>query len=255
MAALDAGWPVTVPGVTLNRFCGSGQQAVNFAAMGVMAGLQELVVAGGVESMSRPAPLQRRRLHGQQRTTCRPVPAGAAGHLGRPDRHASKASRARSATRSPSTSQERAAEAHRRGPLRPQRSCRSTTTMARSRSTTTSSRARARRMESLAGLNPSFAKMGVMSPDGRHPHARRDLPALRLPADRAGQPRPPRRQLVRRRRRRRRGARWPRPSTRRRTASSRARRIVMTATAGAEPVIMLTAPGPGRASWSWRRRA
>lgn len=51
MAVLDAGWPITVPGVTLNRFCGSGQQAVNFAALGVMAGQQDLVVGGGVESM------------------------------------------------------------------------------------------------------------------------------------------------------------------------------------------------------------
>ncbi len=57
MAALDAGWPITVPGVTLHRFCGSAQQAVNMAAMGVMSGQQELVVAGGVESMSRPASL------------------------------------------------------------------------------------------------------------------------------------------------------------------------------------------------------
>ena len=57
MAALDAGWSLDAPGVTLNRFCGSGQQAVNFAAMGVRAGFQHLVVAGGVESMSRPAPL------------------------------------------------------------------------------------------------------------------------------------------------------------------------------------------------------
>ena len=57
MAALDAGWSLDAPGVTLNRFCGSGQQAVNFAAMGVRAGFQNLVVAGGVESMSRPAPL------------------------------------------------------------------------------------------------------------------------------------------------------------------------------------------------------
>jgi acetyl-CoA C-acetyltransferase len=57
MAALDAGWSLDAPGVTLNRFCGSGQQAVNFAAMGVRAGFQDLVVAGGVESMSRPAPL------------------------------------------------------------------------------------------------------------------------------------------------------------------------------------------------------
>ncbi|MCH2172489.1 acetyl-CoA C-acetyltransferase [Myxococcota bacterium] len=55
MAALDAGWDLDAPGVTLNRFCGSGQQAVNFAAMGVRAGFQNLVVAGGVESMSRPA--------------------------------------------------------------------------------------------------------------------------------------------------------------------------------------------------------
>jgi len=53
MAVLAAGWPNEATGVSLNRFCGSGQQAVNFAAMGVMAGQQELVVAGGVESMSR----------------------------------------------------------------------------------------------------------------------------------------------------------------------------------------------------------
>jgi acetyl-CoA C-acetyltransferase len=57
MAALDAGWSLDAPGVTLNRFCGSGQQAVNFAAMGILAGFQDLVVGGGVESMSRPAPL------------------------------------------------------------------------------------------------------------------------------------------------------------------------------------------------------
>lgn len=56
MAALDAGWALDAPGVTLNRFCGSGQQAVNFAAMGLRAGFQSLVVAGGVESMSRPVP-------------------------------------------------------------------------------------------------------------------------------------------------------------------------------------------------------
>jgi acetyl-CoA C-acetyltransferase len=52
-SALAAGWPDTATGVTLNRFCGSGAQAFNFAAMGVMSGQQELVVAGGVESMSR----------------------------------------------------------------------------------------------------------------------------------------------------------------------------------------------------------
>ena len=57
MAALDAGWDTDAPGVTLNRFCGSGQQAVNFAAMAVMSGQQDFLVAGGVESMSRPAPM------------------------------------------------------------------------------------------------------------------------------------------------------------------------------------------------------
>jgi acetyl-CoA C-acetyltransferase len=57
MAVLAAGWPVEVAGVTLNRFCGSGQQAVTFAAMGIQAGHQQLVVGGGIESMSRwPVP-------------------------------------------------------------------------------------------------------------------------------------------------------------------------------------------------------
>jgi acetyl-CoA C-acetyltransferase len=52
-AVLAADWPLEVTGVSLNRFCGSGLQAVNFAAMGVLSGMQDLVVAGGVESMSR----------------------------------------------------------------------------------------------------------------------------------------------------------------------------------------------------------
>jgi acetyl-CoA C-acetyltransferase len=53
LSALLIGWPDVVPGMTLNRFCGSGQQAVTVAAMGVGSGAQDLVVAGGVESMSR----------------------------------------------------------------------------------------------------------------------------------------------------------------------------------------------------------
>lgn len=52
-AVLLAQWPQEVTGVSLNRFCGSGLQAVNFAVMGVMSGQQDLVVGGGVESMSR----------------------------------------------------------------------------------------------------------------------------------------------------------------------------------------------------------
>ena len=52
-AALIAGFPIEVPGTTVNRFCGSGQQAVNFAAQGVLSGAQEIVIGAGVENMSR----------------------------------------------------------------------------------------------------------------------------------------------------------------------------------------------------------
>ena len=52
-AVLAAGFPESVPGVTIDRQCGSSQQAVNFAVAGVIAGHYDVVVAGGVESMSR----------------------------------------------------------------------------------------------------------------------------------------------------------------------------------------------------------
>ncbi|WP_067707109.1 thiolase family protein [Nocardia yamanashiensis] len=52
-AVLAAGWPDSVPGTTIDRQCGSSQQAVHFAAQGVMAGVYDIVVACGVESMSR----------------------------------------------------------------------------------------------------------------------------------------------------------------------------------------------------------
>jgi acetyl-CoA acyltransferase len=52
-AALAAGWPEDVVGVTLDRQCGSSQQAVHFAAAGVISGQYDVAVAGGVESMSR----------------------------------------------------------------------------------------------------------------------------------------------------------------------------------------------------------
>ncbi|MFL6024174.1 MAG: thiolase family protein [Marmoricola sp.] len=53
LAVLAAGLPETIPGVTLDRACGSSQQALSFAAASVMAGHYDVVVAGGVESMSR----------------------------------------------------------------------------------------------------------------------------------------------------------------------------------------------------------
>jgi len=63
-AVLSAGWPESVPAVTINRACGSSQQALDHAAHAVMCGQQDLVVAGGVESMSR-VPLGAAREFGQ----------------------------------------------------------------------------------------------------------------------------------------------------------------------------------------------
>jgi acetyl-CoA acyltransferase len=54
-AVLAAGWPETVPSTTVDRQCGSSQQAAHFAAQGVIAGAYDIVVAAGVESMSRVA--------------------------------------------------------------------------------------------------------------------------------------------------------------------------------------------------------
>lgn len=53
VAALIAGFPIEVPGTTIDRQCGSSQQAVHFAAQAILAGDMDIVIAGGVESMSR----------------------------------------------------------------------------------------------------------------------------------------------------------------------------------------------------------
>jgi acetyl-CoA acyltransferase len=63
-AVLAAGWPERIPGTTINRACGSSQQALDFAAQAVMSGQQDMVVAGGVEVMSR-VPLGSARASGQ----------------------------------------------------------------------------------------------------------------------------------------------------------------------------------------------
>lgn len=52
-AAMNAGWPESVSGMQLDRYCGSGLEAVNIGAMKVIAGVEDLVVGGGVESMSQ----------------------------------------------------------------------------------------------------------------------------------------------------------------------------------------------------------
>src|SRR5207244_6105338 len=63
-AVRAAGWPETVPGITVNRACGSSQAALEQAAHGVIAGQYDIAVAGGVESMSR-VPLGAARTTGQ----------------------------------------------------------------------------------------------------------------------------------------------------------------------------------------------
>jgi acetyl-CoA C-acetyltransferase len=65
MAALDAGYDVKASGVTLDRFCGSGITSTNIAAGAIMAGMEDLVIAGGTEMMSMTA----------KRACCRWTPA------------------------------------------------------------------------------------------------------------------------------------------------------------------------------------
>ena len=63
-SVLAAGWPESIPGTTVNRACGSSQQALDFAVQAVMSGQQDVVVAGGVEVMSR-VPLGAAKASGQ----------------------------------------------------------------------------------------------------------------------------------------------------------------------------------------------
>lgn len=53
IAVIDAGWAQSVAGVTLSRFCASGLESINLAAAKIISGMEDMVVAGGVESMSR----------------------------------------------------------------------------------------------------------------------------------------------------------------------------------------------------------
>ena len=244
LAVLAAGWPYETPGFTLNRFCGSGQTAVTLAAMGVLSGMQDVVIGGGVESMSRwpvdeGAPPDPRRL---QPGAARAVRDRAPGHLRRPDRqrrglHPPAVRRA--GGRQPGAGR----QGDRRGPLRPQPRPGPRTPTAASRSTTRSSPGPAPRSTRLASV------AAVVRRDGRAPvrrlrrHVRRDV--------RCGR-------------------------TRRSTTSTTSThagnssgvvdgasallvassdyarahgltpraRIITSAVAGAEPVIMLTAPAP-----------
>jgi acetyl-CoA C-acetyltransferase len=84
LSVLTAGWPYQTPGFTLNRHCGSAQTAVTLAAMGVISGMQDLVVAGGVESMSRwpgGEPPTRDGYNPRLRQRYETVPGGISGDL------------------------------------------------------------------------------------------------------------------------------------------------------------------------------
>jgi acetyl-CoA C-acetyltransferase len=164
LATLHAGWPESVPGMTLNRYCGSGQQAATFAAMGVLSGQQDLVVAGGVESMSRWGMPVEPTMIGQNPALAERYPIVAQGisadviatleGFGRED-----------LDRFAVTSQERAAKAQMDGrfdrSLVAVRNADATVALAHDefpRPGTT--------VEALAGLKPSFAGMGEYRPDG-----------------------------------------------------------------------------------------
>ncbi|BAU75425.1 Beta-ketoadipyl-CoA thiolase [compost metagenome] len=64
-ALLSAGWPVTIPGLTIDRKCGSGEVAVHLAAGAIATGSADIVVAGGAENMSRVPMGSNREIHGE----------------------------------------------------------------------------------------------------------------------------------------------------------------------------------------------
>jgi len=64
-ALLGAGWPVTIPGLTIDRKCGSGEVAVHLAAGAIASGAADIVVAGGAENMSRVPMGSNREIHGE----------------------------------------------------------------------------------------------------------------------------------------------------------------------------------------------
>ena len=162
MATLDAGWPVTVPGVTLHRFCGSAQQAVNVGAMSVMSGQQQLVVTGGIESMSRTAPMSvdgftanNAHLYSQYPL----VPQGISADL---------IATIEGFTRSDVDALGVQSQARAAAAMDDHRFDRSVVPIYNEDGSLALDHDEFPRpgttMESLAGLNPSFAKMGVMNP-------------------------------------------------------------------------------------------
>ncbi|HLV66116.1 MAG TPA: acetyl-CoA C-acetyltransferase [Polyangiaceae bacterium] len=178
-AVLAAGFPDSVTGVTLNRFCASGLTASSFAAMAVMSGQQDLVIGGGVESMSRvPMGADDAMLDGHNlalRNRVYQVPQGISADLIATLDGFSREELDRFALRS----QERARDAIREGrfdkSLFPVRRPDGTVALGRDehpRPDTT--------LEGLAQLEPSFARLG-MTPAGPNGETLDELARRRYP--------------------------------------------------------------------------
>ena len=166
-AAIKAGLPDTVAGVQLNRFCASGLEAVNVAAQKVRSGWEDLVFAGGVESMSR-VPMGSDggawAMDPETNYDTGFVPQGIGADLIATIEGFSREDVDAFAARS----QERAAARAGRRPLRRLRRSRSGTSTATSSSTTTSSSARARRSRAAraaqARPSPRSARWAASTP-------------------------------------------------------------------------------------------
>ena len=159
-AALKAGWDVKVAGMQINRFCASGLEAVNLAAQKVASGWEDLVVAGGVESMSRVPIGSDGGAWSQDPATNVAHRLRAAGHRRRPDRHARRLG---PRGRRPLCARPRSSAPRRRRPpaTSTARCCRSTTRSACRCSSATSSSSRARRSKAWArsrSRSPSSAR-------------------------------------------------------------------------------------------------
>jgi acetyl-CoA C-acetyltransferase len=243
LSVLAAGWPEHVPGLTMNRFCGSGQQAINSAAMMIAAGQADVVIASGVEMMSRYPSSGRLTLDGGNETlrARHPlVPQGISADLIASLDGFSRADVDAYALES----QNRAAKAIADG-----RFTRSMVPVLTEDSTVVLDREelpRATSLDRLAGLLPSFAQLGGMVLDGydrsfdemcrqvypqvssvAHVHHAGNSSGL---ADGAA------------------AVLLASEETARERGWRTRARVISAASAGAEPVIMLTAPVPATAA-------
>ena len=165
-AALAAGFPDTVPGTSIDRQCGSSQQALHFAAQGVIAGAYDVVIAAGIESMSR-VPMGSSLLPGRDPfgpVAARPLSGpGAAGPLGRADRRAVEP-HPRGARRVLARVAPQGRPRDRRGAIRARdRGRAGHRTTPRRCSSSTRESAATRRWSASASLKPAFKPDGVVT--------------------------------------------------------------------------------------------